>query len=74
MKNCFIEGPSFDALSIDERDKEEEKLSYVSRYFDSFLVEFGSFGCLSLIGLACATVVSELPRGSNVCTSIICVV
>lgn len=56
------------------RDKEEEKLSYVSRYFDSYLVELGSFGCLGLIGLACATVTSELPRGSNVCTSIMCVV
>lgn len=56
------------------RDKEEEKLSYVSRYFDSYLVELGSFGCLGLTGLACPTITSELPRGSNVCTSIMCVV
>ena len=56
------------------RDKEEEKLSCVSRYFDSYLVELGSFGCLGLIGLACATVMSKLSRGSNVYTSIMCVV
>lgn len=56
------------------RAKEEEKLSYLSRYFDSYLVELGSFGCLGLIGLARATVTSKLSRGSNVCTSIMCVV
>lgn len=42
------------------RAKEEEKLSYLSRYFDSYLVELGSFGCLGLIGLARATVTSKL--------------
>lgn len=67
MKKLLHWGPSFDALSIDEKDKEEEKLPYVSRYFDSYLVQLGSFGCLGLIGLARATVTSDLPRG-NVCT------
>lgn len=46
----------------------------VSRYFDSYLVKLGSFGCLGLLGLARAAVMSDLPRGSNVCTSIMCVV
>lgn len=54
------------------RDKEEEKLSCVSRYFDPYLVELGSFGCLGLKGLAHAAVTYKLRRGSNVCTYNVC--